>query len=99
MIRTEMNDETRQDQELIREDIVDKAKYFCSIQKEVIILTKPSARYPNGARFQGFIFDATYNKIELNDTFVNKRITIYISEITSPSDIFEKEEKNGDKTS
>lgn len=94
-----MTDETRPEQEMIREDIVDKAKYYCSIQKEVIILTKPSARYPKGARFQGFIFDATYNKIELNDTFVNKRITIYISEISSPSDIFIKEDKNGYKNS
>ena len=87
-----MKEETRAELEMMRADIVDKARYYCSIQKEVVILTKPSSRYPRGGKFQGLIFDADYNKIELNDTFISKRITIYISEITSSADIFEKED-------
>jgi len=87
---------TGQEVEKIREDIKDKAREFIIRQVEVIIRTCPSTKYPKGAKYSGYIFDVKDNKIILNDTFINERLEIFISEISSPADIWEKEEvKNG----
>lgn len=81
--------------ELIR-DILDKARGFCNTKEKIIILTAPSARYPRGGKFEGYIFDVYEDKIiKLDDTYASERINIFISEIKSPSDIFPKEVRDG----
>ena len=82
---------TGQDIEQTREDIKDKARGFLIRQVEVVIRTVPSTKYPKGARYSGYIFDVLDNKIILNDTYVMKRFEIFISELASAADIYEKE--------
>lgn len=88
---------TGPDIEQTREDIMDKARGLCNIQKKVFIRTIPSTKFPKGGRFQGYIFDVQNNKIVLNDTFVMRRIDIFISEIASPADIYYDGEEDGRK--
>lgn len=89
-----MNNMTRQErEEIILEDIKDKARGFCSAQIKVVIRTIPSTKYPKGAKYEGFLFDVQEGKLLLDDTYVMKRIEIYLSEIASPSDIYQKEDK------
>jgi len=85
---------TRQETEQTREDIKDKARGFLIQQIEIVIRTIPSTKYPKGAKYSGYIFDVQDNKIILDDTFINERIEIFISEIASPADIWKKEEVN-----
>lgn len=77
--------------EQIREDILDKAKFLCAQQLHCRILTRPSAKYPRGGKFQGYIFDVKNNVIKIDDTFDKERHEIYLSEIISPADLFEVE--------
>ena len=80
---------TRQEVDQIRQDIKDKAVDFLIRQIEIVIRTVPSTKFPNGAKYQGYVFDVKDNKIVLSDTVVNKRIDIFISEIASPADLWE----------
>lgn len=79
--------------EKVREDIKDKARGFCAIQQKVIIKTLPSTRFPTGAKYEGYIFDVTNNQIIFDDTFKDiatpLRIHIFLSELSSPADIWE----------
>lgn len=81
------------EQEQNREDIKDKARGFQIKQTKVRIITIPSVKFPKGAKYSGFIFDVLDNRIVLDDTFVMKRIDIYLSEIGSSADIWEAEDE------
>ena len=78
----------------VKEDILDKARTFQSTQKKIIIRTKPSTRFPKGAKYEGFIVDVLDNRITFNDTYKTpmKTIIIYLSEIASSSDLWEFEQ-------
>jgi hypothetical protein len=80
-------------QDMIRDDIIDKARGFLIQQVKIIIRTIPSTKYPRGRKFEGYVMDVSDRQILLHDTYVDEEITIYISEIASPSDIYLKEEK------
>lgn len=81
-------DKTRPD---VIEDIKDKARGFCKNQDIILIRTIPSTRFPKGAKYQGWIKDVQNNKIILWDTYVDKQIEIFISEIESPADLWREE--------
>ena len=76
-------------QDKTRDDILDKARGLHNKQCKVQIRTKASRLYQRGGKFEGYIIDVTSVKIVLHDTFVDKQIDIYASDILSTLDIWE----------
>ena len=83
-------DTTRQE---IVEDIKDKARSFCNTQEIILIRTRPSVKYPKGAKFEGRVVNVNERNIHIWDTYVNESIFIYLSDIESPADLWLKPEE------